>query len=317
MDKNSATPIFEDYFRYRLTAAEAVLPAEQLAVIRQMRHDLQERGIIPLGIGEVAQFNITHPTYAAILRGESVTVGGTAIQSGRGGFNLQNLSTPAKVGLLASAFLIPILALGLVFTAAKSTDETPVMVAEMATKMPLITPEAEATEMPLMPLTPTITFGGILPPPQIVTPTLTITPTTTPTPSPLANVRGQVAPGGFDPASVEIAGESFILSIGQTQNGVWVPRGPEWLLNTIVRPVIALPYDTALAQKLQELKPSSPILLRLRSGKVVTYALSEVAHYGRDQIETLAPQTPSIVLFLYGEESNERLVISGRVKEES
>lgn len=310
MDKNSATPIFEDYFRYRLTAAEAVLPDEQLAVIRQMRHDLMERGLIPLGIGEVAQFNITHPTYAAILRGESVTVGGTAIQTGRG-FNLQNLSTPAKVGLLSSAFLIPILALGLVFTAAKTPEVTPTLVAISTTEMPLITTETPETEMPLI----TATFEGILPPPQIITPTLTPPPAATP--APLANVRGQVAPGGFDPASVEIAGESFILSIGQTQNGVWVPRGPEWLLNSIVRPVIALPYSTLLAAKLQQLELDSPILLRLRSGKVVTYALSEVAHYGRDQIETLAPHTPSIVLFLYGQSGNERLVISGQITAEN
>jgi hypothetical protein len=310
MDKNSATPIFEDYFRYRLTAAEAVLPTEQLAVIRQMRHDLMERGLIPLGIGEVAQFNITHPTYAAILRGESVTVGGTAIQTGRGGFNLQNLSTPAKIGLLSSAFLIPILALGLVFTAAKTPDVTPTLVAISTTEMPPKTPEVEQAEMPLI----TPTFGGILPPPQVITPTQT--PAAAATPAPLANVRGQVAPGGFDPASVEIAGESFILSIGQTQNGVWVPRGPEWLLNSIVRPVIALPHNILLAAKLQQLELNSPILLRLRSGKVVTYSLSEVAHYGRDQIETLAPHTPSIVIFLYGAEGNERLVISGVVQDE-
>lgn len=296
MDKTTTTPIFEAYYRELLQRGQAVLPDERLAILAQMEQELLEEGIIPIGPGEVAQFNTSHPTYAAILRGDTVSIGGQAISSSRRP-GVAGLPIAARFGILAAVFLLPLLFfIGLIlFRSREEAADSPTAMTGGAFER--LTPTA-VTVSPS--LTPT------LPAPPVITFTAT---TPTPTALPLTALRGTVAEGGSDPASVEIAGEAFILSVGQPHNGIWLPQGAEWLEGSQVRRVIAIPYQADLMPKLET--AVGLIKLRLRSGEIVAYQVTQVGRYRRDQIEVLTDTAPSLILIVYGEVGDERLVIVG------
>lgn len=292
MDKTTTTPIFEAYYRELLQRAQAVLPDERLAILAQMEHTLLEEGIIPIGPGEVAQFNTSHPTYAAILRGDTVSIGGQAINSSRRQ-GVAGLSISARVGILAAVFLLPLVFfIGLILFRSRGDAAT--------------TPSALAGGVFERFTPPAVTVAPTLPAPPVITFTAT---TPTPTPLPLTALRGTVAEGGSDPASVEIAGEAFILSVGQPHNGIWLPQGAEWLEGSQVRRVIAIPYQADLMPRLET--AVGLIKLRLRSGEIVAYQVTQVGRYRRDQIEVMADTAPSLILIVYGEAGDERLVIVG------
>lgn len=295
-DKTTTYPIFEAYYRELQQRAQAVLPDERLAILAQMEQELLEEGIIPIGPGEVAQFNTTHPTYAAILRGDSVSIGGEAVNNGRRQ-GVAGLPLVARLGILTAVFLLPVLFfIGLIVFRNQGDEET--------------TPTAVAPDVGMVEV-PTAVPETPLPPTSLPTPLiLTMTPTLpTPTPLPITALRGTVAEGGSDPASVEIAGEAFILSVGEPHNGIWLPQGAEWLAGSVVRRVIAIPYQADLMPRLET--AVGLIKLRLRSGEIVEYQVVQAGWYRRDQIEVMADAMPSLILIVYGETGDERLVITG------
>lgn len=291
MDKTTTTPIFEAYYHELLQRAQAVLPDERLAILAQMEQELLQEGIIPIGPGEVAQFNTSHPTYAAILRGDTVSIGGQAISSTRRQ-GVAGLPIAARVGILAAVFLLPLLFfIGLILLRSREDATPPIMAGGVFER---VTPTAAPSLTPTLPPPPVITFAATAP---------------TPTPLPITALRGTVAEGGSDPASVEVVGEAFILSVGQPHNGIWLPQGAEWLEGSEVRRVIAIPYQADLMPKLET--AVGLIKLRLRNGEIVEYQVTQVGRYRRDQIEVMADTAPSLILIVYGEGGDERLVIIG------
>ena len=133
------------------------------------------------------------------------------------------------------------------------------------------------------------------------------------TPLPITDLRGVVATDGNDPASLEIAGDSFILSVGEISNGLWRPGQAEWLFGTVLRRVIAIPANDELNTKLTTLAPNETLLhLRLRSGEVVSYRLRSISRFRRDQIEVLAAKEPSIAVIVHGEQGDERTLLLGQ-----
>lgn len=299
MDKTTAYDIFEQYYQALQQQEQAVLPDERLAILDRMERDLTDQGIIPIGIGEIAQFNTDHATYAAILRGDAVTIGGEIASRGQG-VTVKGMPKGVQFGLLGLVFLLPVLlSVGLVFW--RSGSGTAVDMTPTAATTAMAAAESPTT-------TPTETVRPTMPPPVVIT----MTPSgPTPTPLPISGLRGAVAELGNDPASVEVAGESFILAVGTTSNGIWLPKGAEWLDGSILRRVIAVPYSPQLAAKLEV--ATGDIRLRLRSGEVVSYRIEEIGRYRRNEIEILAGDSPSIVIILAGEEGDERLVLVGRL----
>lgn len=302
MKQTEANKIFEAYYQKKITLDGAVLPEEKIAVLEGMELELNEKGLIPISENQVAQFNPSHPVFEAILAGEQVNVSGEEIGEKRGG--LAGLSTGAKIGVLVGIMCIPVLLVFAFLRINRGGDEQAEVVALVEETEPTETPTAIPTAVPTE---------------VIVLPPVVVEPLATPTPSEaVGGVSGSVAPSQGDPASIEIGGRSFILATGETKNGVWSPRGAEWLTGTSIRRVIAIPYEDEFEADLLEMVGSGVdgqlINIRLRSGEVVTYQIDGATWYRRDQIEVLTSDVPSVVVVISKgneREDEPRFVISG------
>lgn len=299
IDRITASATFERYFQSLATQQGAVLPDERLAILQQMERELTEQGILPISEGEIAEFNVSNPTYAAILRGDEVTISGQSVSHQKR--RIDELPLPSKFSLLLIAFLLPVgVFVGL--SMARSSDSAEIV--------PAVSPATTIT--PTMAIASAATPTKTLPAPEIIVRQPTITPMPSLTPLPLTELRGSAAPQSTDPASLQLAGDSFILSVGTTNNGIWLPRGAEWLEGSTLRRVIAIPFSQPVSSKINDLIPAvDSVQLRLRSGEVVHYVVREIGRYRRDQIETLASGSPSIAIVLYGEEGDMRTVVVG------
>ncbi len=309
MNQTQAKVIFEAYYQKRIQLAGAVLPEEKLAVLAIMKQELLEDGVIPIADGQVAEFNPKHPVYAAILAGEVVNVSGESLGKKKGG--MAGASTGMKVAMMAGVFLIPLLIVGLILFRGGEEEPTAEEIAALELDGSP-TPEPTFTPMPTETPTPTLA------------PVVIVQAGETPVPSEaeIEGVKGSVAPPQGDPASIELAGHSFILSTGETKNGVWSPRGAEWLVGTTVRRVIAIPHDgdfeTVLLNLLENGFTDERIQIRLRSGEVVIYQIGEIGWYRRDQIEVLTSDVPSVVVVLSKgnlKTDEMRFVISGTTQQ--
>ena len=116
------------------------------------------------------------------------------------------------------------------------------------------------------------------------------------------------------PASIEIAGRRFVVLEGKVDNktGVWEPEGVEWLLDTAVRKVFAIPLEML---KDAQLAVGDPIHVRYRNGYTVTYALTQATDVIVDQIEILNSNKPSMVIIAYTGNFDDphRLVLVGEI----
>jgi hypothetical protein len=142
----------------------------------------------------------------------------------------------------------------------------------------------------------------------------TLPPTETPPPQQVLYSSGIAADEPTAPASIEIAGRRFVVLEGQvdSKTGVWEPEGVEWLLDTAVRKVFAIPLEML---KDAQLTVGDPIYVRYRNGYTVTYALTQATDVIVDQIEILNSNKPSMVVIAYTNNFDDphRLVLIGEI----
>lgn len=293
MDK-ARREMFEQYLQWRAERAGAITLGQRLDLVRRLRQQAHERGEFPLGSDSVGRLMPSDPAVRAVLSGESVLVGSERVTERKRG--LAGMSTGVKMVLVVLiAFLPLVLCLaGMLIVGRRGRED--------ATPAPTATAGPIATQVPTT--TPTVA------PTPVLTATLPIT--VTPTPYALAlGLVDEAAEGGNDPASVELAGHSFVLSAGEARGGTWQPVGAEWLIGTELRRVVAVPYSPDLANAVARLREGDVVNLRLRSGEVVKYRVAQVARVKRHQIEVLTDRNPSIAVVLYGERAGERTVVLG------
>jgi hypothetical protein len=300
--------VFEQYFRWQAGRAGAVTPGQMLDLVRELRKRAQEQGEFPLGPQTRGKLPPNDPMVKAVLAGEDVSVGGRRV--------VQKSTRPGglRAVIALAAFLIPVvIAMFLLMARGRGRAQAaptptplslPPGLAASPTAPAPVGAAATATSLPLF-------AAGM--------PTATAIPTTTA--SGYAVVLGleEAAAGANDPASLEIAGNTFALGMGKPQAGVWQPTGgAEWLAGTELRRVIAIPVTDALAAAVARLRAGDEIRLRLRSGEVVRYQVGDVVRVKRHQIEVLAGRNPSLVVVLYGERAGDRtVVIAEAVQEEA
>jgi len=293
--------LFEQYLQQQVSKAGAFTLGQKLDLVRRLRQQAHE-GIIPVGPSTAARLTPSDPRVQAVLAGETVSVGsGQTTATGRGG--LAEMSTLAKVGIMVGGAIVLIgLFWGITSFAGRRGKET-------------VTPTVTVVSLPRVPTaTPTPTVSATM---AAVTASLTVTSpvalpvTLTPTPYALALGLDEAAEGGNAPASVELAGFTFVLGEGEVQDGVWQPTGAEWLAGTELRRVVAVPYSPDLANAVSRLHDEDTVALRLRSGEVVEYRVTQAARVKRHQIEALTERAPSIAVLLYGERAGERWVVVG------
>ncbi len=258
---------FNRYFDQQITRAKAITPGQKKELIEQLRQELSSEGRIPLPTGPV-KVDPNHPIVRAALDGRPVTMGGKLIKKKKADTvseRLQELPTPAKIGLMVMIFLLPLIIIGSLIFMGGAEDE---IVVELPTALPTSTPTAVAT------ITPTAVDSTPAPTATLPSPTAVVV-VVTPTPYAFTLTSGSAPKEQDDPASLEMAGFSYILGVGKVQNGVWQPNGAEWLANSELRRVIALPYEANLANAVNQVRAGNVIKLRLRSGEIVKYKISE------------------------------------------
>lgn len=277
---------FERYWQERVQRADAITPGEKLTLVAALERELNVEGRLPLPSGP-ARIPVDHPIVAAALTGQPVSMGGSVVTSTPAvGERLQALPVAAKVALLGVIGLLPIL-LALLLMRSGDAAAAPL-------PTPTVTPTVQSTPTPWVTPTSIASATPLLP---------------TATPYSISLVSGDAPSHHNDPASIELAGHSYILATGRVQNGSWLPSGAEWLEGTLLRRVVALPFEPELVESLGAMRTGAVIQLRLRSGEVVKYRVSAIERRQRQQIELLAGRAPSLLVILAGEAGPERWVV--------
>ncbi|WP_322508282.1 SH3 domain-containing protein [Anaerolinea sp.] len=291
--------VFQRYLQRRMQQANAVTLGQKIEVIRRLRAEAQS-GKVPIDENSVASVDVSHPAVQAVLRGETVSLGGQSVRGMSGG--MAALPGWAKLGVMLLLVLLPPL-IGVGWMALQGSRSQ-----AQAKPVPTAVWTAEAS--------PTAAVqkaaGGTKK-------------TSTPEPTPTVNLQevygeyreqgnaaadphrliylpmsNEAAPEAVAPASIEMGERHFVIQVGSVdkKSGVWEPKGGiEWLPTTLVRKVVAVPEEL-LAEL--GLEPGSPIRLRYRSGYTVTYTLTRVIpDLLTDQIEILRGTTPSLVVVAY------------------
>ncbi len=291
---------FERYFSNRVEKARAITPGQKEDLIEQLRRELKEEGRVPLTTGPV-KVDPRHPAIRAALDGRAVTMGGKVLSkatddsiSGR----MEALPLPAKIAVMAGMFLIPLIIVIFIMFGRGGGSQSEIVIQPTETATITVTPSPTGTPVP----NATFTATPVPTQPPIII-------EITPTPYAFALTEGDAPNSNNDPASIEIAGYSYILGTGKVENGAWQPTGAEWLKGSYLRKIIGLPYEPEIANVLAQIRAGNVIKLRLRSGEIVKYKIAQTLRVQRQQIEVLAERSPSLAIVLYGEPSPERTVV--------
>jgi len=295
MDK-ATRAIFENYFSVQAAKADALTVGQKLELADLLQRESQQDGKVPVAPDQVVRLPVSHPAVAAVLAGQSVSVTGKEVKVAASKPGLAGLSMPLKLGVLAVPVVAVVVVMALIGGLGSSSSSASRFTA---------TPTGGA-------VTATVTLRR---PEGAGTPgALTATPFVFQAASGLGSGMTEDVNA---PASVEFAGYSFGLSVSALRSGVWEPKGPEYLEGAELRRVVAVPYSDALNAAALQLKAGADIRLRLRSGEMVMYRVSEVKRVRRNEIELLTEKTPSLVLVLYGERSTERTAIIAEAVQQS
>lgn len=112
------------------------------------------------------------------------------------------------------------------------------------------------------------------------------------------------------PAGLELTGGWFFdINRSTIVKGVWEPKSAEWLDNSQVRRVIALPWNEQTAAVIQTLKRGDPVNLVFSNNDVQTYAVKSVERLEKSDTALFSATDPGLVIFLYNEDSEQRWVV--------
>jgi len=112
------------------------------------------------------------------------------------------------------------------------------------------------------------------------------------------------------PAGLELTGGWFFdINRSTIVKGVWEPKSAEWLDNSQVRRVIALPWNEQTAAVIQTLKRGDPVNLVFSNNDVQTYAVQSVERLDKSDTSLFSATDPGLVIFLYNEDAEQRWVV--------
>lgn len=132
----------------------------------------------------------------------------------------------------------------------------------------------------------------------IPTPTAVGTPTKPPHPIPIS----VSLPGGI----------VFPLSVGFVQDGAWNPKGAEWLSETEVCRWVSLPWNVQLEAVVRTFKANDEIQLSMSDYSSIVYKVQSIEEVPSGSINKLSLNTPSLLLILAKEDSEQRWVVTAK-----
>lgn len=118
------------------------------------------------------------------------------------------------------------------------------------------------------------------------------------------------------PTGLELPGGwFFFLERGEIKDNQWEPVNAEWLANTKLRKVVAIPWSNQSEAVIQSLTNQHEINLFMNNNDVITYQVEEVLQLSRDNVRILSDTEPSLVVILFREDDQDRWTIIAKPKQ--
>lgn len=106
----------------------------------------------------------------------------------------------------------------------------------------------------------------------------------------------------------------FFLQRGEIQDNKWDPQNAEWLANTKLRKVVAIPWSNQSEAVVQSLTFEDEISLYMNNNDIIVYQVEEVLQISRDNVRILSDTEPSLVVILFREDNEDRWTIIAKPK---
>jgi|GEM_PF-6841796 len=148
--------------------------------------------------------------------------------------------------------------------------------------------------------------------------------TLTPTPLALENIDRPIREGddlrGYYPVLLELApagSPSRVFPVQQKEVEIaeWAfdpdPDVASAVLGLVVRPVLGIPYTPDNAAFLSDLTHGDEIRLRMSTGQVLTFRVSDVERVNRQEVSIFDQSEPGIAIILLQDTAPDRLVVYG------
>ncbi|ESP62972.1 hypothetical protein SMITH_506 [Smithella sp. ME-1] len=106
----------------------------------------------------------------------------------------------------------------------------------------------------------------------------------------------------------------FFLQRGEIQDNKWEPQNAEWLANTKLRRVIAIPWSNQSEAVVQSLTTQDEISIYMNNNDIIVYQVEEVIQISRENVRILSDTEPSLVVILFREDNEDRWTIIAKPK---
>lgn len=106
----------------------------------------------------------------------------------------------------------------------------------------------------------------------------------------------------------------FFLQRGEIQDNKWEPQNAEWLANTKLRRVIAIPWSNQSEAVVQSLTTQDEISIFMNNNDIIVYQVEEVIQLPRENVRILSDTEPSLVVILFREDNEDRWTIIAKPK---
>lgn len=106
----------------------------------------------------------------------------------------------------------------------------------------------------------------------------------------------------------------FFLQRGEIKDNKWEPQNAEWLANTKLRRVIAIPWSNQSEAVVQSLTTQDEISIYMNNNDIIVYQVEEVLQISRENVRILSDTEPSLVVILFREDNEDRWTIIAKPK---
>lgn len=107
----------------------------------------------------------------------------------------------------------------------------------------------------------------------------------------------------------------FFLQRGEIQDNKWEPQNAEWLANTKLRRVIAIPWSNQSEAVVKSLTTQDEISIYMNNNDIIVYQVEEVLQISRENVRILSDTEPSLVVILFREDNEDRWTIIAKPKQ--
>jgi hypothetical protein len=123
-------------------------------------------------------------------------------------------------------------------------------------------------------------------------------------------VIDSLVPNQVYPTGLQLPGGWFFyLQEGQLKNNKWNPQTAEWLPETSVRRVVAIPWSRQAEAVVQTLNTGDEIRVFMNNNDVMSYYVEEVSQIDREDVDVLTDTEPSLAVILFKSDNSDRWVI--------